>query len=73
MAKRLTQQHPLDKKLRKLEDFLTENDLSIQFGHYGKVYITCNKTHTTAQYLGVEGEEADSIPYFCETKLVIED
>jgi hypothetical protein len=73
MAKRLTENHPLDKKLRKLEEFLAENKMSIQFGAYGKVFMACEETDTTALYKDVEGGLADSIPYFCETKLVIED
>lgn len=73
MAKRLTEHHPLDKKLRKLEEFLAENKMSIRFGQYGKVFISCEETEVTALYKEIEGQNADSIPYFCETKLVIED
>ena len=73
MAKKLTEQHPLTKKLRALEDYMSENKVSIEWDGYHMIFMD-NETGETAHIRDNEsGEVCSDIPWMCETKLVRED
>lgn len=70
MAKRLTEKHPLTKKLRELEAFMSEKQISVEWNGYRMVFMDC-KTGEEAYIRDNEsGEECNDIPWMCETKLV---
>ena len=70
MAKhRLTEQHPLTQKVQKVEELMNELGIQFSFNEYGNVYVTDGKIE--AQMLDLDsGGRVDTIPYWCETKLV---
>ena len=73
MAKRLTEKHPLLKKLRDLENFMDENKISVEWDGY-RMIIRDNESGIEAEYKDKEsGEFCQEIPYLTETKLIIED
>ena len=68
--KRLTEKHPLTKKLRDLEIFMSEKQISIEWNGYRMIFMDC-KTGEEAYIRDNEtGEECNDIPWLCETKLV---
>lgn len=74
MAKRLTEHHPLDKKLKKLEAFMQEIGIEIEWHGYDRMVVTDTETKVSAFYKDADGGSAvTQIPYFIEAKLVIED
>lgn len=73
MSKRLLPNHPLDIKVRKLEQFLFDNKLKIEFNNY-YTHITDLETNTSAEYIDADsGRVETEIPSFCESKLIIQD
>jgi len=68
--KRLTEKHPLTKKRRELEIFMSEKQISIEWNGYRMIFMDC-KTGEEAYIRDNEtGEECNDIPWLCETKLV---
>lgn len=72
MAKRLTENHPLYQKVEKLEKFMHELGITLDYDGY-HLNITDNETGVVVCYRDKEGgEDISSFPYFAETKLVID-
>jgi hypothetical protein len=71
MIKRLTEAHPLMKKYRLLEEFLTENDISISHNGYG-LQILSNGIEARIKD-NESGVLVDDLPYLFETKLTLEE
>lgn len=71
MRVRLTEKHPLDIKLRKLEDYMNENGITLEWNGYNMVF----KDENESAYLkdNDNGEPCMEVPYICENKLVQED
>jgi hypothetical protein len=73
MAKRLTEQHLLTKKLRALEDYMTENKITLEWDGYHMVFMD-NVSGEAGYIRDMEsGEDCTETPHFTETKLVRED
>jgi hypothetical protein len=69
MIKRLTEAHPLMKKYRLLEEFLTENDISISHNGYGlRILSNGIEAHIRDSE---SGDCVDDLPYLIETKLTL--
>lgn len=73
MAKRLTELHPLTKKLRALETFMDETKIQLEWNGY-RLVVTDTETGEEANYKDNEsGEACNEMPWLTETKLVRED
>lgn len=71
MAKRLTENHPLQKKVRQLEQYMEELGLSIEFDGY---HLLISDRETSCIYKEADtGEYATEFPLMTESKLVMED
>ena len=72
MAKRLTEQHPLTKKLRSMEAYMDKVKISIKWDGYHMI-ITDTDSGESAMYRDAEsGEHLPELPYMPETKLTQE-
>jgi hypothetical protein len=70
MATRLTEKHPLTKKLRELETFMSEKKIRVEWNGYRMVFMD-DVTGEEAYIIDNEsGEDCSDIPFMCETKLV---
>ena len=70
--KRLTKNHPLDQKLRKLEMFMYELNISIEFDGY-HLNVIDKENGDTAQYRDTESwDNLDEFPSIVEAALTIE-
>lgn len=71
MAKKLTENHPLQKKVRELEKYMSENGLYFNI-IYNRIEISDGET--TATYKEADsGEYENTFPSTFESKLVMED
>jgi len=70
MAKRLTEKHSLTKKLRELETFMSDKQISVEWNGFRMVFIDCNTGEEAYIRDNESGEECNYIPWMCETKLV---
>jgi len=71
--KRLTEAHPLTKKLRELENYMIDKKISVEWNGYQMVFMD-NVTGEEAYIRDMEsGEACNDFPWMCETKLVRED
>jgi len=73
MAKRLTEKHPLDIKLKKLMSFMEELNISIHFD--GMHMIVSDNEANVEAHLKDSDNNSDvwDLPYGFESKLIIED
>lgn len=70
MAIRLTDNHPLTKKLRKLEAYMDELGIKLEFNGY-HIVVSDTETNVDAIYKETEcGENCSEVPNLTETKLV---
>lgn len=70
MIKKLTEAHPLMKKYRLLEEFLTEQDLTLTHNGYG---LCLESQNVVVSIRDMEnGEGVEQLPYIVETKLILE-
>ena len=70
MATRLAESHSLMRKLRMLEDFMIENEITLEWDGYHMIIID-NKLGNTAFIRDSDnGSECNMIPHTLETKLV---
>lgn len=73
MAKRLTENHPLSKKVEQLEKYMREIGISLYFDGY-HLNVIDTQSNVSAEYRDKEsGEAVNEFPYVFEAKLVIED
>ena len=71
MAKRLTEHHPLTKKLRALENYMQDAGIFIEWDGY---HMVVSDAETKARIKDNDnGQDLTEMPYCCETKLIIED
>lgn len=75
-VKRLTEEHPVMKKVRELEALADKLGLTIESGYGGQINISDGKN--SYQYRDVEQtifshESTTYFPYCAETKLICED
>lgn len=69
MAKRLTEEHPLTQKLRKLEAAMAEIGIALEWDGY-RMKAMCTQTGESANYRDAEsGEALTEVPSFMESKL----
>jgi hypothetical protein len=72
MAKRLTEHHPLTKKLRALEEFMDKNKIFLTWDGYRMTFS--DEEGETANVRDLDsGEVCTTIPWMCETKLTREE
>lgn len=72
MAKRLTEAHPLTKKLRVLEDYMFDNKVSLEWDGHHMVFMD-NVSGETAIIKDKENsEDCPDFPWMCDTKLIRE-
>lgn len=72
MTRRLTENHPLTKKLRKLERFMTDEGIELYW--LGNRYIVRDtKTNVTASYVDTDLTHCTDVPSFCEAILIKEE
>jgi len=70
MAKRLTEHHPLTQKLRKLEAFMEELGIGLEWNGYQMV-VSCQETKEEALLLDQEsGKVVIEVPSHFESKLI---
>ena len=72
MAIRLLEKHPLTKKLRELEAFMSEKQISVEWNGYQMVFMDCNSGEEAYIKDNESGEACNDIPWMCETKLTRE-
>jgi len=72
MATKLTELHPLTKKLRKLESYMDQNKIWLEWDGY-RLNVTDNESGLTAHLEDNESSEnIAEMPYMMETKLIRE-
>ncbi len=72
MAKKLTEKHPLYKKVEELEKFMNKLGIQLEWDGYHLV-VTDTENNVTAMYRDMEsGDDITEFPYGFEIKLVID-
>ena len=72
MASKLTENHPLSKKVNELEVFMQEKGMKLDWDGY-HLNVIDTETNVSAVYREKEsGSELTEFPYMFETKLIID-